>query len=83
MAPGVEDEGEAVVVVGEFAFEGFEFVAQVFVGGEELAEAHEGADDFDADAHGGGAAQDCREHGDALFGEGVGAVLGMFGVRQS
>ena len=83
LADGVEDESETFIVLGEFLLEGFEFSAEVFVGGEELAKADEGADDFDADADGGGAAEDGGEHGDALLGEGVGAVLGMFAVRQS
>src|ERR1051325_787554 len=71
LAEGVEDDGEFLVVVEEFAFEGVEFGAEVGVGGEKLAEADEGAHDLDGDGDGGGAAEDGREHGDALFGEGV------------
>jgi hypothetical protein len=66
IADGVENERKALVMVGELLFKGFEFSAEVFMGGEELAQVDKGADDFDANAHGGGAAKDCREHGHAI-----------------
>src|ERR1035437_7883007 len=73
LADGVEDEGEAFVVLREFLFQGFQFPAEVFVRCEQLTETDEGPDDFDADANRRGAAEDGREHGDALFSEGIGA----------
>lgn len=60
---GLEDGFEACVV---FLFQCGEFARQ------HLPQADEGTHDFDVDLNGAFAAQDAGEHGDALFGEGVG-----------
>ena len=69
LADGVEDRFELEVV---FAFEGVELPGEVGVCCEHPAEVDEGTHDLNIDLYGAGAVEDAGEHGDALFGEGVG-----------
>lgn len=70
-ADGVEDDLELPVV---FLFERVEFFGEVGLGRQYPAQADEGPHDGDVDLYGAGAVEDARQHGDALFGEGVGGV---------
>ena len=74
---GVEDDEEMWVVFGVFLFEGFDFFGEQGVGVHEAAELDEGAHDGDVHFHGAWRAQDAGEHGDTLFGEGVGEVFAV------
>jgi hypothetical protein len=68
LADGVEDDLELPVV---FVLQFGQFPREIRLGGEQLAEAHEGADDLNADGNRGLVAEHRRKHGDALFGKGV------------
>ena len=61
-------------LVGHGAFESGDAVGELFVGSEELAQAHEGAHDLDVDRHGLLRPQHAGQHGHALLGEGVGRI---------
>lgn len=69
LADSVEHDFELGVVL---LFESGEFPGEVVVGREHLAEFYECSHDGDVNLYGAGAAEDAGEHGDALFGEGVG-----------
>ena len=71
MADSFEEGADAGVVVFDFALQFGEFSGEFFVGGEDFAQADEGAHDGDVDEDGAFGAQDAGEHGDALFGESV------------
>ena len=51
-----------------------EAVGQISVAGEDLPEAHEGSHDLEVDEYGPLAAQNPREHGNTLLGEGIGEI---------
>lgn len=68
---GFKDGFETYVV---FLFKGDEFFGKFGIGGEHLSQSHKGSHDFDVDLNGAFAVQDAGEHGDTLFGEGVGGV---------
>ena len=69
---GVEDDLEVLVV---FLFELFDFLGEKLVGLHQGAELDEGAHYGDVDLDGALGTEDGGEHGDALFGEGVGEVF--------
>lgn len=75
LADGLEDRAKLLVI---FAFEFIQAAGQVAVGGEDFAQLDRtglgGAHDGDVDLNGAGAAENAGEYGDALLGEGVGAV---------
>ena len=52
----------------------FQRAGEVFVRCQQLPQAHECSHDFDIDRNGPRAAEDGRQHGDALFSEGVRAI---------
>lgn len=60
----IEQDGDLLVVLGHFA-------GEVGVFGQDVADADEGSHDFDVHFDGAFAAEDGRQHGYALFGEGV------------
>jgi hypothetical protein len=77
LADGFEDNLEFLVVLAELVFELFQLAGKVFVGGQQLAQADEGAHDGDVDLDGAAAAQDAGEHGDAQLGKGERPVFRM------
>ena len=72
---GLEHDGKLLVVLAQLAFELVELASQVFVGGHELAQPHEGAHDGNVNLDGAVAVEDAGEHGNTLLGEGVRQVL--------
>jgi len=71
LADGVEHDLELpVVLVLQFD----QLAREVRMSGEELAQAHEGADDQHTDLNGPRAVQDISRHDHAMFGEYKGAV---------
>ena len=67
----VEDNLELLIVL---ILQRGELAREVSIRCEHLPELHEGPHDGDVDLHRARAAQDAGKHGDALLGEGVGAI---------
>ena len=76
-----EYDAEMLVVLAEFPFYLFEFRGQPLVGRKNLPETHEGPHNGDIDLDGPVAMQDTGEHGDPLFGEGVGQIAAPASAR--
>ena len=76
---GVEHDLEVLVV---FLFELFDFLGEELVGLHQGAELDEGAHDGDVDLDGALGTEDGGEHGDTLFGEGVGEVFTVLAALQ-
>jgi len=71
---GIENGFELGVL---FAFQGIEFSGEFVVRRQHLAEFNKRPHDGDVDLDGAAAAEAAGEHGDALFGEGVGRVAAV------
>src|SRR5438477_12978815 len=71
LADGVEHDAELSIVL---LFEGGELFGQLSVRPKDLTQSHECAHDLDVDLYRLAAAQDGREHRNALLGESVGRV---------
>ena len=67
----VINESDGVALPFQSALDGFQAMGQFLAAGQYLAELYERADDEDVHLHGPWAVQDRREHGHAVFGEGI------------
>ena len=67
----LKDDSELLVV---FFLQALDFSGEVAIGVHEAAQLDESAHDGDIDLDGTRGTKDAGEHGDALFGEGVGKI---------
>ena len=74
MLNGFEDILDTVVLFGLAPFEMLQAAGEVFVGGEEFAQADEGSDDGEADVYCEIATEDGGKHHDAVLGEDIGGI---------
>ena len=70
-ADGVKYHSKTGIV---FLFKGIELFRHLVIGGDHLTQLYEGPHDEDIDLNGAFTAQNTGQHGDPLFGEGIGAV---------
>jgi hypothetical protein len=74
---GLKNGLNLFIVPCDAALQFFELSGQGLVRGQEPPQVDEGAHDLNIDQHGPRTAQDGRQHGDALFGEGLRQVLAV------